>query len=83
MRGNSDLSSTYPFSVAPAHGWGNPNPSGEFIVVEGSLIGKAVRLDGDGGFDIVDYADATRFNTAADAAIASGRVANKYQILAA
>ena len=83
MRGNSDLSETYPFSVAPANGWGNPNPSEEFVVANGSVTGKAVKINSDGSFDTVDYADATRFSTAADAAVASGRIANSFHKLAA
>lgn len=78
MRGNSDRSETYPFSVAPAAGWGNPNPSGEYVVADSSVLGKAVKINSDGSFDRVEYADATRFSNPADAAIASGRVATRF-----
>lgn len=77
MRGNSDLSETYPFSVAPANGWGNPNPTDEFIIVNGSVLNKGV--DVGGGDFTVDYKDATRFPDATSAAIASGKVAEQYR----
>lgn len=77
MRGNSDLSETYPFSVAPVGGWGNPNPTDEFIIVNGSVLNKGV--DVGGGDFTVDYKDATRFPDASSAAIASGKVAEKYR----
>lgn len=80
MRGNSDLSETYPFSVAPANGWGNPNPSEEFVIANGSLLAKAVKIEADGSFTDVDYLDATRFSSASDAAVASGRIAKQYAL---
>ena len=82
MRGNSDLSETYPFSVAPANGWGNPNPSEEFVIANDASLGKAVKIEADGSFENVDYIDATRFNNAADAAIASGRISRKFKLAA-
>lgn len=83
MRGNSDLSETYPFSVAPANGWGNPNPGEEYVIANAHLTAKAVKINADGSFDNVDYVDATRFSTASDAAVASGRIANSFHKLAA
>lgn len=82
MRGNSDLSETYPFSVAPANGWGNPNPSEEWVIANDSAIGKAVKIEADGSFEDVEYIDATRFNSASEAAIASGRIAKQHQLAA-
>lgn len=76
MRGNSDLSETYPFSVAPANGWGNPNPTGEYIIINASVLGKGVKIGGDFA---VPYAEATRFKDASDAAIASLGVVEKYR----
>lgn len=78
MRGNSDLSETYPFSVAPANGWGNPNPTGEQIIINSAHLGKGVKL-GDNIDFAVPYSEATRFKDAVDAAIASGDVAKAYR----
>lgn len=78
MRGNSDRSETYPFSVAPAAGWGNSNPTNEYVVADSSVLGKAIKINSNGSFDRVDYAEATRFSNPADAAIASGRVAQRF-----
>jgi len=82
MRGNSDLSETYPFSVAPANGWGNPNPSEEWVIANDAAIGKAVKIEADGSFEDVEYLDATRFSDASTAAIASGRIAKQYKLAA-
>lgn len=79
MRGNSDLSETYPFSVAPANGWGNPNPNDEWVIDLSSVPGQAVIVDANGEFDIVDRSEATRYTDASSAAIASGKVAEWYR----
>lgn len=80
MRGNSDLSETYPFSISPANGWGNANPTGEYIVSTAAQINHAVKLDDEGdGFAIVPNPEATRFASAPLAAIASGKIAKTYR----
>lgn len=77
MRGNSDRSETYPFSVAPANGWGHPNPTNEYVIADCSKIGKAVKLNSDGTTERVAFGEATRFSDAADAAVASGKLAER------
>lgn len=76
MRGTSDRSETYPFSVAPAGGWGHPNPTGEYVVADASVIGKAVKIDG-ATHVRTSFAEATRFPDASAAAIASGELAKR------
>jgi len=73
MRGNSDRSDTYPFSPAPAAGWGNDNPSGEWVIVDARHLSKAVELNPQ-GYSHVSFDEATRFPNAADAAIACGKL---------
>lgn len=77
MRGTSDLSSTYPFSVSPAGGWGNPNPDNKYVVADVSRLGKAIKINDDKSFERVGFEAATRFDDAASAAIASGKLADQ------
>lgn len=78
MRGNSDLSSTYPFDVSPVNGWGNPNPDKQWVISFVPDLGKSAAKVTDGKFELVPRAEATRFPDASSAAIASGKVAEKY-----
>ena len=75
MRGNSDRSETYPYSPAPANGWGHDNPTGEYVVGHAAHIGKAVRIEEDGSHAAVPFSEATRFPGAPEAAIAAGKLA--------
>lgn len=81
MRGNSDRSDTYPFSIAPASGWGNENPSGEYVITDARKLSGAVKLTPQ-GYEHVELDKATRFQNAGDAAIASGKLLEQVSALA-
>lgn len=82
MRGNSDLSSTYPFDVSPVNGWGNPNPDKQWVISFVPDLGKSAAKVTDGKFELVPRAEATRYDDPSDAAIASADVAEWYQEIA-
>ena len=75
MRGNSDVDNLYPLSVVPAAGWGNDNPTGEYALAFVPRIGAFIKEGEDDTYEIVtDSKEATRYATAADAAVAGGRL---------
>jgi len=74
MNANFERSGIYPFSVAPSAGWGHDSLDGKHVISCVDQVGKAVKIE-EAGYSIVGFEDATRFDTAADAAVAAGKLA--------
>lgn len=80
MNAHFETNGIYPLAAAPRWGYGKPNPTGEYILVDQRAPSKAVQLDDDApdGFKLVEgYADASTFDGPNEASIAGGDIINR------
>jgi len=77
MRGNSDRDTLYPLAIAPVGGWGNSvEGDTRAIITFVPRLGAGVKLtdEGDGYAITSNLAEATVFDTQADAALAAAKL---------
>ena len=66
MNGAFEKSGIYPYNVEPAAGYGNPNPTGEYVITTIELRGMALHVE-DFGYTFVPFEKGTRFENAVEA----------------
>ena len=73
MNGDFEKSSTYPYSTVPAAGYGQPNPTGEYVITNINHHGEALEID-DFGHRYVPFKEGTRFKDAVEATRAIAQI---------
>lgn len=73
MNGDFEKSGTYPFATVPAAGYGNPNPTGEYVITNINRHGEALEVHGF-DFHYVAFDKGTRFKDAVEATRAIGQI---------
>ena len=73
MNGDFEKSGTYPFATVPVAGYGNPNPTGEYVITNINRHGEALQV-GDFGHRYVTFDKGTRFKDAVEATRAIGQI---------
>ena len=73
MNGDFEKSGTYPFATVPAAGYGNPNPTGEYVITNINRHGEALQVD-DFCHRYVAFDKGTRFKDAVEATRAIGQI---------